>query len=220
MKPVAHLQEHLRDTRFRLLTEPASLKRHDGGEEVRIAMRFPAPHRAGLIEARVRVSGATTRALRFRLLTEPASLKRCGSGWRPSPGGRFRLLTEPASLKHLVDARIPRRRLQGFPAPHRAGLIEAASCARTPSRGSSSFRLLTEPASLKPSPIAPLPLRAPRFRLLTEPASLKPAYRAWRQGQPHGFRLLTEPASLKLRAGRGRAAARVRVSGSSQSRPH
>ena len=90
---------------FRLLTEPASLKRFN---------RLPI----------------FAYSIRFRLLTEPASLKLAyRSGESPLLALSFRLLTEPASLKQKQ----PRHNGgdgRWFPAPHRAGLIEA-----TPIRG-------------------------------------------------------------------------------------
>ena len=61
----------------------------------------------------------------FRLLTEPASLKlEAGGGVVDDAGEGFRLLTEPASLKRVA---IHCGSADGlaFPAPHRAGLIEA-----------------------------------------------------------------------------------------------
>ena len=59
-----------------------------------------------------------------------------------------------------------------------------------------------------------------RFRLLTEPASLKRGVRAYLLVDGFGFRLLTEPASLKRLARDYAIAGVIRVSGSSQSRPH
>ena len=113
---------------FRLLTEPASLK-------PRVVSRVVREHARG-----------------FRLLTEPASLKRptcpVPTPTPTSPG--FRLLTEPASLKRGVFS-VQRDDLDGFPAPHRAGLIEASG-AGLGARARARFRLLTEPASLKLRP--------------------------------------------------------------------
>ena len=63
-----------------------------------------------------------------------------------TPG--FRLLTEPASLKQLGTAPVTTA-VQEFPAPHRAGLIEAGRPPRSAFRPAGCFRLLTEPASLK-----------------------------------------------------------------------
>ena len=84
---------------FRLLTEPALLKlgrhRRDDG-----------------------------RGDRFRLLTEPASLKQPAVRVQRHHGTGFRLLTEPASLKRSIAIAIPVH-TKRFPAPHRAGLIEA-----------------------------------------------------------------------------------------------
>ena len=59
------------------------------------------------------------------------------------------------------------------------------------------------------------------FRLLTEPASLKPPVTDPGMEPRPRFRLLTEPASLKHAVGvRELLVLHVRVSGSSQSRPH
>ena len=207
---------------FRLLTEPASLKHAGGGRADRpLPREFPAPHRAGLIEAdtaarrccsRVGSSfrlltepaslkrGSRVRAPTvdpgFRLLTEPASLKRHRGVPRVRPYVRFRLLTEPASLKPGLDDAEPARVVR-FPAPHRAGLIEAGSRARAPSRTADSFRLLTEPASLKRGAGGAGVASSARF----------PA--------PHRAGLIeaSEPPP-------GRTPGRLHVSGSSQSRPH
>ena len=155
---------------------------------------FPAPHRAGLIEAEI-PAGRSRPAARFRLLTEPASLK---------PGRRGSALARPGR----------------FPAPHRAGLIEALGAHDGPP-GPAGFRLLTEPASLKrlASPRPALPRQAvfpaPHRAGLIEASR----WRAASISTPPSFRLLTEPASLKLpgwTCGPGRGG----VSGSSQSRPH
>ena len=117
---------------------------------------FPAPHRAGLIEAQAGLEHALEAATGFRLLTEPASLKlgNIGGGWKvvrafpaphraglieaartrwattPSPRTSFRLLTEPASLKPVRPPGPSRGAVQWFPAPHRAGLIEAVKPGR------------------------------------------------------------------------------------------
>ena len=103
----------------------------------------------------------------------------------------------------LIEARSPTARGPSgrwpFPAPHRAGLIEA--CPRywaMAARSNAGFRLLTEPASLKQGGLV---------------------MALWAIGR--GFRLLTEPASLKRRyAARPGGQRRAGVSGSSQSRPH
>ena len=205
---------------FRLLTEPASLKQRRRRRGRQRAPQFPAPHRAGLIEAlafsrhflrQTRKFPAPHRAgliealpcetprvmaSCFRLLTEPASLKPAGRVVC-LPDGRvgFRLLTEPASLKRPRAPTRARPKTRPFPAPHRAGLIEALRRAAPPRK------------------------RTPRFRLLTEPASLKLLYTDNRNARSFSFRLLTEPASLKHRVlwtGKDRHG----VSGSSQSRPH
>ena len=135
---------------FRLLTEPASLKRRrngctrnlqcvfpaphragliealdlDAARAGRRRRRFPAPHRAGLIEACTSSSPSWSPSSCFRLLTEPASLKQRHQPIVQRHQPSFRLLTEPASLKRRQRgcAGDVRRR---FPAPHRAGLIEA-----------------------------------------------------------------------------------------------
>ena len=212
-----------------------------------VSCRFPAPHRAGLIEAaaastppsqrssfRLLTEPASLKPRRapagqlladrgFRLLTEPASLKRMVRLLVYDPGGCFRLLTEPASLKPSGRTATLRTNRRAFPAPHRAGLIEA-SRRGTPASGpgTAGFRLLTEPASLKRRTAASDDRRDQgSFRLLTEPASLKPRRQALQVPAgclfpaPHraglieasrisaeiqrssGFRLLTEPASLK-----------------------
>ena len=159
------------DARFRLLTEPASLKRCPG-------------RRAG------------SAAGRFRLLTEPASLKRPHVRVsRHFPAGGFRLLTEPASLKHPAPGRTMAECLE-FPAPHRAGLIEARYH-KVPLRSPGAFPAphragLIEATTGPPEP----PLFVGSFRLLTEPASLKP--------ETTGHSMVTI----------------LDVSGSSQSRPH
>ena len=76
---------------FRLLTEPASLKRQLLGAHLLELVVFPAPHRAGLIEATCLPGGPAERTGCFRLLTEPASLKlrrlaAVGSGRGPVSG--------------------------------------------------------------------------------------------------------------------------------------
>ena len=67
---------------FRLLTEPASLKHYDGCRNDDCRCEFPAPHGAGLIEAEEEVMNKNSIAMGFRLLTEPASLKHVNT---PSP---------------------------------------------------------------------------------------------------------------------------------------
>ena len=193
---------------FRLLTEPASLKhrRHLDPDAVG-CVRFPAPHRAGLIEACAwdsrsqqppRVFPAPHRAGLIEALLLLIS--------RFKIPGCFRLLTEPASLKPRRGPRDSRAR-RAFPAPHRAGLIEAHRRMRRRPRRDRGFRLLTEPASLK------LALRASDlsavigFRLLTEPASLKLQGPDSERTLRVRFRLLTEPASLKRPGCRGGAPA-------------
>ena len=86
---------------------------------------FPAPHRAGLIEASLPLLAAVLLIFAF-----------------PAPH-RAGLIEAYARLAD-ADAR------QVFPAPHRAGLIEAAAdMSGHAVAGISGFRLLTEPASLK-----------------------------------------------------------------------
>ena len=115
------------DAGFRLLTEPASLKPAPGRLQNVQVEGFPAPHRAGLIEATVTDPSPPIFRGSFRLLTEPASLKRLAPRFDGCRTVRsFRLLTEPASLKRPGRRRAARAAGE-FPAPHRAGLIEAIS---------------------------------------------------------------------------------------------
>ena len=87
--------------RFRLLTEPASLKQATSVEPVLRHREFPAPHRAGLIEATPAATSSKPQLL------FPAPHRAGLIEARPDEAGR--------RLRH-----------QGvFPAPHRAGLIEA-----------------------------------------------------------------------------------------------
>ena len=208
---------------FRLLTEPASLKRRGARRCCRpIARRpFPAPHRAGLIEAEAREAlvgaadefPAPHRAGLIEATRPPDSRPgprgfpaphRAGlieastprSAQRPDPCSCFRLLTEPASLKQ-VGRHPPCPWRREFPAPHRAGLIEA-----------SQRRLHDHEGGEFPAPHRAGLIEASRWRSATG-------------GRSRSFRLLTEPASLKPRGGRARPrSAGPRVSGSSQSRPH
>ena len=207
-------------------------------------MPFPAPHRAGLIEAGGRPPAGSGRRRSFRLLTEPASLKRrSGSAptwtttWMFPAPHRAGLIEAPAAppstsprslfpaphragLIEAAPCPPSRRGRRRFPAPHRAGLIEAKRPTDGASPGSTSFRLLTEPASLKRARMSDRRGHPRGFRLLTEPASLKRRRHRRRVHQGMAsFRLLTEPASLKPTPGRP-PCARPRVSGSSQSRPH
>ena len=160
-------------------------------------------------------------AVCFRLLTEPASLKQLLADRPPRRAGSFRLLTEPASLKHhrrrcrfgaarvfpaphragLIEARVHRvrrqRRSWKFPAPHRAGLIEAR-CRYRPLGEARRFPAPHRAGLIEATTIhEPPSLNTSSFRLLTEPASLKPVGRRLSRNVPPGFRLLTEPASLK-----------------------
>ena len=178
---------------FRLLTEPASLKpapgRHDGPART----AFPAPHRAGLIEAIILQPSSRASPGLFPAPHRAGLIEACST---PGAAGRRDEFPAPhrAGLIEACRCRLAIRSRTGFPAPHRAGLIEAAAPTSS-SRCSSCFRLLTEPASLKH--VVTIVLFDPfaRFRLLTEPASLKPT-----QCPPHA-----RPQA---------------VSGSSQSRPH
>ena len=92
---------------------------------------FPAPHRAGLIEAG-RFIGETICRFKFPA-PHRAGLIEATACTEPAtriPAACFRLLTEPASLKPPVRDPVLRLLDLLFPAPHRAGLIEARSARR------------------------------------------------------------------------------------------
>ena len=231
---------------FRLLTEPASLKRPGRRPAGGAPRKFPAPHRAGLIEAGSRAqrtppraafpaphraglieaSGctATTRiGSRFPAPHRAGLIEAgvAGTHYRRRRAVCFRLLTEPASLKQADCGPSTESRHGRFPAPHRAGLIEARRRRNLPGWPHSEF----------PAPHRAGLIEANHPSHRADPGRTFPAphraglIEAWdihgRDTDPAGcFRLLTEPASLK-RICRCCAAHRADdVSGSSQSRPH
>ena len=146
---------------FRLLTEPASLKPPDGDPPVGAAGEFPAPHRAGLIEATT-CGAASNPAMMFPAPHRAGLIEASVVEYFSSPPAAFPaphragLIEAPSCGWSWTSGR-------KFPAPHRAGLIEAATgrCCGRPRR--CSFRLLTEPASLKPEPSRAEPCRARPF---------------------------------------------------------
>ena len=110
---------------FRPFTGPASLKPAAAAWWPATGrLEFPALHRAGLIEAPPPPAAAPPPRSGFRPFTGPASLKHLlPHDLHPAVPG-FRPFTGPASLKRAVgfiDADVI-----GFPALHRAGLIEAS----------------------------------------------------------------------------------------------
>ena len=126
-----------RGQRFRLLTEPASLKRRRLGWGRLVGGRFRLLTEPASLKLLDEVDRYPREAGSFRLLTEPASLKRFADTTyviRAEAG--FRLLTEPASLKHDELQRAVGC-VHGFPAPHGAGLIEAV-CRCSASRAASA----------------------------------------------------------------------------------
>ena len=126
---------------FRPFTGPASLKVRGAARGADHGGPFPALHRAGLIEGSPR-SAKRCRSRCFRPFTGPASLK----GRRPG-GSRYRLLgfrpfTGPASLKAAAGRVEAAGRGGGFPALHRAGLIEGAPAGSAPAAAAATFPAL------------------------------------------------------------------------------
>ena len=115
---------------FRPFTGPASLKRIPQGIDHDAAGSFrpftgPASLKLRFFERREAVRR------RFRPFTGPASLKQILSAILFLSGASFRPFTGPASLKHERLIRTGRISSSGFPALHRAGLIEAATWPRS-----------------------------------------------------------------------------------------
>ena len=181
---------------FRLLTEPASLKpRVFNSVSTRLNDSFPAPHRAGLIEA-------------------------APPGSKPAAGIQFPA-PHRAGLIEASATRACRGKWGGFPAPHRAGLIEASEPPpAAPGRARSGFPAPHRAGLIEAWPPALPALPAARFRLLTEPASLKPGDGGPRDGAGDGFPAPHRAGLIEAPERSRTGPHRRQVSGSSQSRPH
>ena len=111
---------------------------------------FPAPHRAGLIEASSPIHHSELPATEFPAPHRAGLIEACSalSGWPASR--RFPAPHRAGLIEAIKSHRAQRTRRALFPAPHRAGLIEASRARPNGKKREGSFRLLTEPASLKP----------------------------------------------------------------------